>query len=122
MFSKIPLTSTMTSITAKLLANNYIAQTIWPDIIYAMHRCACFSYNPCQEHGEAIVYLVKCLLKTHHLGIKFAPNQTKGFECYVDADFCGNWEKQFAPSDPNTAKPNFRQKLNFLSLKLNTLL
>ena len=50
------------------------------------------------------MYLVRYLLKTHYLGIKFAPNQTKGFKGYVDADFCKNGGKLFASSDPTTAK------------------
>ena len=78
------------SVVGKLI---YIAQTTWPGIIYAIHQCACFSYDPCQKHGEAIMYLVRNLLKTHHLEIKFTTDQTKSFECYVDADFCGNWDK-----------------------------
>ena len=69
-----------------------------------MHQCAHFSSNPYQEHGKAIVYLVRYLLKTCHLGLNFAPDQTKGFKCYVDADFCGKWDKRFASSDPSTAK------------------
>jgi len=28
----------------------------------------------------------------------------KGFECYCDADFAGNWNKDFAQHDPSTAK------------------
>jgi hypothetical protein len=31
-------------------------------------------------------------------------NQDKGFECYCDADFSGNWNKHLAPFDPSTAK------------------
>ncbi|KAL7501805.1 hypothetical protein ACHAXN_000026, partial [Cyclotella atomus] len=27
-----------------------------------------------------------------------------GFDCYCDADFSGNWNKEFAPYDPSTAK------------------
>ena len=83
---------------------NYIAQTTWPNIIYSMHQCAHFSFDHHQVHGEANLYLVMCLLKAHHLGIKFAPDKTKGFKCYVDADFCGNWEKGFASSEFSTAK------------------
>ena len=45
---------------------SYIAQTMHQDIIYAMHQCAHFSSYPLLEHGEAIVYLVWHLLKTHH--------------------------------------------------------
>ena len=32
------------------------------------------------------------------------PDPTKGFEVYVDADFCGNWNRFEAPTDPGTAK------------------
>jgi hypothetical protein len=38
------------------------------------------------------------------LGLKFRPNESKGFECYCDADFAGNWNKDFAQHDPSTAK------------------
>ena len=73
------------------------------------HLChapiAHFSSDLCQKPGEAIVHLVSSLLKTHHLGLKFAPNQTKGFECFVKADFCENWDKKFALSDHSTSKP-----------------
>ena len=31
------------------------------------------------------------------------PNQNS-FECYVDADFCGNWDQDTAEDDPTTAK------------------
>ena len=32
------------------------------------------------------------------------PDPNESFECYVDADFCGNWDKHIADKDPNTAK------------------
>jgi hypothetical protein len=38
------------------------------------------------------------------LGLQFKPNSKKGFECYCDMDFSGNWNKEFAPVDPSTAK------------------
>ncbi len=44
------------------------------------------------------------LKKTHDLGTFFKPDQDKGFECYCDADFSGNWNKHLAPYDPSTAK------------------
>ncbi len=40
----------------------------------------------------------------HDLGLKFKPNPDKGFECYCDADFLGNWNKKFAPVNPSTGK------------------
>jgi hypothetical protein len=84
---------------------NYdLAQTTWPDIMYATHQIAKYSSDPRQSHGKAILYLVCYLKKTRDLGLKFKPNPKKGFECYCDADFSGNWNKNFASVDPSTAK------------------
>eukprot|EP00804_Cyclotella_cryptica_P008228 CCRYP_015146-RA/>CCRYP_015146-RA protein AED:0.29 eAED:0.29 QI:0/0/0/1/1/1/3/0/283 len=63
-----------------------------------------YSSDPRKEHGEAIVYIVRYLKKTRHLGLKFRPKKSKGFECYCDADFAGNWNKDFAQHNPSTAK------------------
>ena len=83
---------------------NYLAQTTRPDIMYATHQIAKYSSDPREPHGEAILYLVRYLKKTRDLGICFKPNPEKGFECYCDADFSGNWNKQFANVDPSTSK------------------
>jgi hypothetical protein len=83
---------------------NYLAQTTKPDIMYAMHQIAKYSSDLRQTHGEAILYLVCYLKKTHDLGLKFKPDTKKDFECYCDADFSGNWNREFAHMDPSTAK------------------
>ena len=83
---------------------NYLAQTTRSDIMYAVHQVAKYSSDPREPHGEAILYLVCYLKKTCDLGIRFKPNVEKGFECYCDADFSGNWNKSFADVDPSTAK------------------
>ena len=83
---------------------NYVAQTTRPDIMYATHACAKFSSDPRKEHGEALLHIAMYLKHTRTLGLKFKPDPTKGFEDYVDADFCGNWNSIEAPTDPSTAK------------------
>jgi hypothetical protein len=83
---------------------NYLAQTTRPDIMYATHQVAKYSSDSRQTHGEAILYLVRYLKRTRDLGLSFKPSQDKGFECYCDADFSGNWNKAFAHVDPSTAK------------------
>ncbi len=83
---------------------NYLAQTTRPDIVYATHQLAKYSSNPREPHGEAVLYLVCYLKKTRDLGMRFKPDQDKGFKCYCDADFSGNWNKHLAPYDPSTAK------------------
>jgi hypothetical protein len=83
---------------------NYLGQTTRPDIMYAVHQVAKYSADPRQEHGEAIIYIIKYLKATRHIGLRFKPNASKGFQCYCDADFAGNWNKEFAETDPSTAK------------------
>ncbi|KAL7482038.1 hypothetical protein ACHAW6_007722 [Cyclotella cf. meneghiniana] len=83
---------------------NYLGQTTRSDIVFATHQIAKYSSDPRKEHGEAILYLVQYLKKTRHLGLKFNPNPSKGFEWYCDADFAGNWNRDFAQVDPSTAK------------------
>jgi hypothetical protein len=69
---------------------NFLAQTTRPDIMYATHQFDKYSSDPRQSHGEAILYLVCYLKKTHNLGLKFKPDPKKKIECYCDADFSGN--------------------------------
>ncbi len=83
---------------------NYLAQNTRPDIVYTTHQLAKYSSNPRQPRGEAVLYLICYLKKTQDLGTCFKPNRDKGFECYCDADFSGNWNKHLAPFDPSTAK------------------
>jgi hypothetical protein len=83
---------------------NYLAQTTRPDIMYVTHQIAKYSSDSRQSHGETILYLVRYLKKTHDLGLKFKPDPKKGFECYCDTNFFGNWNKAFAAVDPSTAK------------------
>ncbi len=72
--------------------------------MYAAHQISKYSFDPRQSHGKAILYLVRYLKKMHDLRLKFKPDPKKGFECYCDANFSGNWNKAFAPMDPSTAK------------------
>ncbi|KAL7530988.1 hypothetical protein ACHAWF_008366 [Thalassiosira exigua] len=83
---------------------NYLAQTTRPDIMYAVHSCAKYSSDPRKEHGAAVMDIAMYLKSTRTIGLKFKPDPSRGFEDYVDADFCGNWNHIEAPTDPSTAK------------------
>ncbi|KAL7478001.1 hypothetical protein ACHAW6_005008 [Cyclotella cf. meneghiniana] len=73
---------------------NYIGLTTRPNILYVVHQAAKNSADPRLDHGEAIVYLVKYLKAIHHIGLRFKPDVSKGFQCYCNADFAGNWNKE----------------------------
>ncbi|KAL7475579.1 hypothetical protein ACHAW6_001489 [Cyclotella cf. meneghiniana] len=81
---------------------NYLGQTTRPNILYAVHQVAKYSANPRFENKEAIVYIVKYLKATHHIRLCFKPDISKGFQCYCDANFAGNWNKEFAATDSTT--------------------
>ncbi len=83
---------------------NYLAQTTRPDIVYATHQLAKYSSDPRESHGEAVLYLIRYLKKTQDLGTCFKPDRDKGFECYCDTDFSGNWNKHLAQFYQSTAK------------------
>jgi hypothetical protein len=37
-------------------------------------------------------------------GIILKPDPSMGLEDWVDADFCGNWDRKYAMEDPTTAR------------------
>ena len=49
----------------------------------------------------AVLRIDKYILATADRGIKFTPNNTKGMEYYVDADFVGVWDKSDANNPEN---------------------
>ncbi|KAL7484860.1 hypothetical protein ACHAW6_010466, partial [Cyclotella cf. meneghiniana] len=83
---------------------NFLAQTSRPNILYATHMVAKYASSPRKEHGKAILYIVWYLIKNHNLGLHFKPDSSKGFYCYADVDFSGEWNRDFAETDPSTAK------------------
>eukprot|EP00804_Cyclotella_cryptica_P014080 CCRYP_021204-RA/>CCRYP_021204-RA protein AED:0.29 eAED:0.29 QI:0/0/0/1/0/0/2/0/118 len=72
--------------------------------VRCMPSCQVHFANPRHEHGKAIVCIVKYLKATRHIGLCFKPDAFKGFQCYCNADFAGNWNNEFAETDPSTAK------------------
>jgi hypothetical protein len=79
-------------------------QTSRGNIIYATCQIAKYSSDPREHHGKAILYLFCYLKETRDLGIRFKPHLDRGFECYCNTDFSGNWNKLFADADPSTSK------------------
>lgn len=82
---------------------NFIEKSTRPDIAYAFHQCARFSNDPKASHATAVKHIVKYLMTTKDQGIYLRPND-HSFDCWVDTDFVGNWNKVNADVDPSTAK------------------
>ena len=83
---------------------NYLEKSTRPDISYAVHQCARFQSDPKKEHGNAVMWICRYLAGTRDKGLIFDPKE-QSFDCYVDADFTGNWDKEGEPeTDPDTAR------------------
>ena len=83
----------------------YISRNTRPDIEYAVHQCARFQLNPKKAHENSVIRIGRYLLGTRDKGLQFKPDITKldNIECYVDADFAGNYSKEIN-DDPVSCK------------------
>ena len=83
---------------------NFLEKSTRPDISVSVHQCARFSEAPKKSHAEAVKWIGRYLLATRDKGMVIHPNKSRQFDCWVDADFAGNWCQADAHSDPMTAK------------------
>ena len=63
---------------------------------FATHQCARFCNDPKLSHEIVAKRVLRYLKRAAEEGIILKPDTTKGFECYVDADFAGSWSKEEA--------------------------
>ena len=82
----------------------YLARNTRPDPEYAVHQYVRFQSDPREPHANAIKRIGRYLLGTKDKGISFKPTtDLSQFECYVDADFAGNYTSDTC-EDPNSVK------------------
>jgi hypothetical protein len=82
---------------------NYLEKSTCGDQAFSVHQCARFMSQPMRVHREAVKRIGRYLLGTRDKGFVVFPDMKKTFECYVDADYCGNWGPTHS-EDPNSAK------------------
>ena len=83
---------------------NFLEKSTRPDISFIVHQCARFSEHPKEGHAQAIKRIGRYLKETAQKGYYMQPDVSKSFECWVDADFAGNWYPPHAANDPMTSK------------------
>lgn len=83
---------------------NYLEKGTRSDISYITHQCARFTDCPKESHAKAIRWLARYLKGTRDKGLIIKPEEGKGLELFVDADFSGNWDPKEAGSDRDTAR------------------
>jgi hypothetical protein len=91
---------------------NFLEKSTRLDIAYAVHQCAQFSNNPKVSHVSAVKQIVKYLVGTRDKGIYLRPDNHL-FECWVNMDFVGNWDRVNADVDPSTAKSRTGYIINY---------
>ena len=92
---------------------NFLEKSTRPDISVSVHQCARFSEQPKRSHAEAVKSFGHYLLATKDKGLIIHPNELRYFECWVDADFSGNWRPQDAHNDPMTAMSRSRWMVRY---------
>jgi hypothetical protein len=74
---------------------NFLEKFTRPDIAVAVHQCARFSSNLKQCHADAVRYFGRYLQGTKDEGIYLDLNDDKSFQCWVNANFLGQYVKTF---------------------------
>jgi hypothetical protein len=74
----------------------YLCNNSRPDIAFAVHQCARYSFSPTRKHAEYLKKLGRYLLQTRDKGLilKPMPSGNIKIDCYVDADFAGLWNSE----------------------------
>jgi len=70
---------------------SYLANSVRPEIMMAVHQTARFSVNPMRSHELAVMRIRRYLCDNCERGITYKVDRSKGIEVYVDADFAGGW-------------------------------
>ena len=83
----------------------YLAGNAYPEILFAVHQCACFTHSPWQSHSQAIKRIAHYLkgILDNDCGLTFHKTDTLLLDCYVDADFAGLWSYE-VDQDPVCVK------------------
>ena len=83
----------------------FLANSTRPDIAYATHQCARFSEEPKESHYKAVQYIIRYLHGSKHKGLQLtADPKAEQIDCWVDADFSGNYQREEAQDDADTSR------------------
>jgi len=81
----------------------YLAGHSRPDIAFAVHQCARYTFAPKAIHEKALKRIGRYLKRTRDKGLTMKPGSDLKIDCYPDADFAGLWSYE-DPQDPSSAK------------------
>ena len=69
----------------------YLGNNTRLDCSYAIHQCAQFCLDPRTDHEKAVKQIGRYLKGTADKGLIIKPTKSTAVDCYVDANFAGQW-------------------------------
>jgi hypothetical protein len=73
------------------------------------------------EHAKAVKAIGRYLAATKDKGLILTPNND-GLQCYADADFAGNWHRETAQYDMDTARSRSGLVIKYADLCVDYIL
>jgi hypothetical protein len=67
----------------------YLSGHTRPDIAFAVHQCARYTFSPTRRHELALIRIGRYLKGTMDKGLIISPTESPTVDCYPDADFAG---------------------------------
>lgn len=81
----------------------YLSGHSRPDIAFAVHQCARYTFAPTRRHEAALVRIGRYLKGTMHRGLIMSPCNDPRLDCFPDADFAGLYGHEDS-QDPHCAR------------------
>eukprot|EP00804_Cyclotella_cryptica_P001528 CCRYP_003749-RA/>CCRYP_003749-RA protein AED:0.13 eAED:-0.00 QI:0/0/0/1/0/0.33/3/0/1355 len=81
----------------------YLSGHSRPDIAFAVHQCARYTFKPSRRHELAPIRIGRYLKGTMDKGLIMTPSPEPRIDCYPDADFAGLYGHEDA-RDPHCAR------------------
>ena len=101
MAQKMPPEFHYCSVIGKL---NFLVNSTRLDIFVSVHQCTRFTEHAKRCHAEAVKIIGHYLLGNRNKDLIINPKNPWHFDCWVDADYAGNWRYNDAHVDPMTSK------------------
>ncbi|KAL7477039.1 hypothetical protein ACHAW6_002860, partial [Cyclotella cf. meneghiniana] len=80
----------------------YLSGHSRPDIAFAVHQCARYTFHPTRCHELALIRIGQYLKNTMDKGLVMSPSPHPCMDCYPDADFAGLYRHEVS-LDPHCA-------------------
>lgn len=81
----------------------YLCGHTRPDLSFAVHQCARYTFAPTKRHERALLRIGHYLQGTADKGLILTPSHELNLNCYPDADFAGLWNHENS-DDPHCVR------------------